>query len=133
MESSIFLFWLVVIALLLYMKRQPTSVVAKAALTWIGPTPKIGQTLAVFQMRWAAYAFGWLCQFALMFCALWWFASSNSDIQFKWLFQLFWFALPLGIGIALASTLWFVARAAKARYVGPNPNWQGLQNEDVQA
>ena len=133
MESKLTVFFLAVDAFLLYMKLRPESVITRAALTWIGPMPEIGQSWAMFQMRWAVYSFVWLCQFALVFSALWWFVSSYPEVYSQSWFQLFWFALPIGTGVALLATIGFLVKAAKARYFGPNPYWDGYSNEDIQA
>ena len=133
MESNLTLFFLAIDGFLLYLKLRPESMITKAALTWIGPLPEIGQSWAKFQMRWALYSFVWLCQFALVISALWWFVSKYPEVYSQWLFQLFWFALPIGIGVSLLATVGFLFKATKARYFGPNPYWNGGPNEDIQA
>jgi hypothetical protein len=70
MEGKILAFFLAVDALLWLLKRRPKSSIARSALTFFGPTPRSGQSWASFQLSWAMYSFGWLCQFALVLAVL---------------------------------------------------------------
>jgi len=132
MEGRIAAFWLIVYVVLWLLRLRPESVISRAAFSWIGPSPLLGQAWAQFQMRWAMYSFGWLCQFALVFSVLWFLVSRSPDLYSEVWFQVFWFALPLGAGVALLASVGFLFRAAKARYIGPNPIWTGQSNEDAE-
>ena len=129
MKIAILTFWAAVCISLWFLRRHPESVIARAAFSWIGPVPTLGQSWAVFQLRWAMYSFGWLCQFALVFSALWFLVSRSPNVYSYMWFQVFWFALPLGVGIASLASLGFLVKAAKAHYIGPNPTWGGPQHE----
>ena len=103
------------------MERAPNNVFVRTALTWLGPFPTPNESWASFQLRWAAYSFRWLVEFALAFAALWFLVSRAPEVYSYTLFQLFWFALPIGIGIALFASVGFLMKSAKAHYFGPNP------------
>jgi hypothetical protein len=84
-------------------------------------------------MRWAMYSFGWLSQIALVFSGLWFFASRTPGIDSRPWFLGFAFALSLGAGVAFLATLGFLCKAAKARYIGPNPTWNPPPDEHAAA
>lgn len=130
MEWKIVAFWVIVFVVIVALKLRPESIVARAAFSWIGPLPERDQSLAQFQMRWAMYSFGWLCQFALVFSVLWLIASTSPGVDSQIWFQVIGFALPLGAGVALLATVGFLVKAAKARYIGPNPIWQDPLHEN---
>jgi hypothetical protein len=121
MERSLLVFWLIAYGALWVLKIRPGSSITRAAFTWIGPRPLSGQTWSSFQARWAIYSFGWLCQIAVVFSALWALTSRIAGAQERPWYIAFAFALTLGAGIALFATLGFVLKAGKARYFGPNP------------
>lgn len=129
MEASILAFWAVVIAALIALRRWPDSAVAHAAFTWFGPVPERGEAWAKFQFRWAAYSFSWLCQFCLLLTALWLLSRYSPGIDSAVWFRVLFFALPLGVGMALLALLGFLIKAAKARFFGPNPVWHGPEEE----
>src|SRR5258708_651517 len=110
MEQSILIFWIAVYALLWFLRRNPHNVVSRAAFTWIGPRPVVGETLASFQLRWASYSFGWLCQFAVALSALLVLASYFSAVSEHTWFRVLLFALPFGIGVAVLATLGFLLK-----------------------
>ena len=121
MERNILIFWMLVYIALWLLKRNPHSVISRAVFTWIGPLPNAGESWAQFQLRWAAYSFGWLCQFSLILTVIFvlalYFPSFPEEIWFKVLL----FALPLGAGVGLLATVGFLFKAAKAYLFGPNP------------
>ena len=121
MVVDIFAFWAVVYLLLRLLKRRPNSVVTRAAFTLFGPVPIPGQLWSSFQLCWAIYSFGWLCQFALTFSLLFFIAAHYPDAPESYWFQLPMFALTLGMGMALLAWIGFSVKAAKARFFGPNP------------
>ena len=123
LERSLVTFWMVVCFTIWLLKRRPDSLIARAAFTWVGPRPLVGQSWATFQARWAMYSFAWLCQIALVFSALRVIASRAADVDSAPWFLGFAFALSLGAGVALLATLGFLFKAAKARYIGLNPTW----------
>jgi hypothetical protein len=129
MESKILTFWIIVFIFMWLLKLRPESKFTKAAFSWIGPIPKSGETLSRFYLRWAVYSFGWLCQLCLIFSALWYFMSRSPDIYSSIWFQLFWFAIPFGIGISLLALLGFIFKTVKAHYINPNAVWTGESNK----
>jgi hypothetical protein len=128
LERSLFIFWVVLYVTLWVIRLQPHSVLGRAALTWLGPRPVAGQSWAAYQGRWAMYSFGWLCQIALVFSGLWFYASRNPGLQSQPWFLALGFAFPIGVGMALVATVGFLFKAAKARYLGPNPTWNPPPN-----
>ena len=121
MQGRILLFFLGVRVLLLFFQHRPYGIFARTAYTWMGPFPDLGESWSRFQLRWAAYSFRWFVELALLFSALCFFAFKVPNAYSYTLFQLFLFALPLGLGMAFLAALGFLVRAAKAHYIGPNP------------
>jgi len=121
MEQSILIFWVAVYGFIWLLRRNPQNVVSRAAFVWIGPRPVVGETWASFQLRWASYSFGWLCQFALALSALLVVVSHFPSVGEEAWFRVMLFALPLGVGVALLAMLGFLGKAGKAQWFGPNP------------
>lgn len=132
-ELRIFVFFFILRALLWFLHRNPQSVVSRVAFSWIGPLPIDQELFACFQLRWAIYSFGWLCQFAIAIAALLvvgtYFPNQPEQVWFK----VFLFALPLGFGIAALATIGFLFKAGKAHWFGPNPQFGGFErtNSDL--
>jgi len=121
MEVWILLFVISAYLALWLLGRRPNSLLCRAATTWFGPLPTQGESWSRFQLRWAAYSLRWLIQIAVLFCALWFVEVRAPEVYSYSVFQLLWFALPLGFGMALLASIGFLAKAAKAHYIGPNP------------
>lgn len=129
METSILAFWTVIAVLLIALRRWPDTAIARAAFTWFGPIPLKGESWAKFQFRWAAYSFSWWCQFCFALTVLWFLSRYIPRIESSAWFQIFFFALPLGAGMALLALINFLVKATKAHLVGPNPIWGGAEEE----
>jgi len=121
MEQSILIFWIAVYGFIWILRRNPKNVVSRAAFAWIGPRPIVSETWASFQLRWASYSFGWLCQFAVALSALLVVASYFPSAGEEAWFRVALFALPLGVGVAALAMLGFLVKAGKAHWLGPNP------------
>ena len=121
-ESKLLCFLAIVGALRVYVRIRPTSSIAQAALSWIGPSPVAGESWARFQWRWALYSVSWLLQmlFAMSAVFLLFMQDDGAYEKHAWL-QLIWFALPLGAGVALLAFVGFACTSVKAHLVGPNP------------
>ncbi len=121
--SKLAIFYVVAYAPILVLRSRSDSAIARAAFTWMGPRPIAEDSWARYQLRWAVYSLGWLGQIVLIFCILWadsvWFPQVPN--QTWW--QVFWFALPLGAGMAMLATIGFLVKSAKARVFGPNPQY----------
>ena len=129
MQGSLFTLWLLVYVAIWLLRIQPNSVISRAAFTWIGPKPRAGESWATYQTRWAVYSFGWLCQIALVFSALWFYASRNPGVAVRPWFLALGFSFPIGAGISLLATVTFLIKALKAHYYGPNPTWTPSPHE----
>ena len=121
-ESKLLCFWAIIGALIIYLRMRPADSVARAALTWIGPFPLVGEPWARFQWRWALYSLSWLLQllFAMSAIYMLFMREKGAYETHTWL-QVVWFGLPLGAGAALLAFIGFLCKAAKARFIGPNP------------
>lgn len=121
-ESKLICFWVAVCAVVIYLRMRPQSSVARAALSWIGPTPSAGEPWARFQWRRALYSLSWFFQllFAMSAIFLLFMRDSGAYEGHTWL-QVVWFGLPLGAGVALLAFVGFMCKAIKARFIGPNP------------
>jgi hypothetical protein len=123
-EQKLIWFWALLFGALWFLRRRPGSIFAQAALTWIGPLPTEGELWSRFQLRWASYACGWFLQFAVALSLLYvasriWPGAADAT----W-FNVLYFALPIGIGMALLAAIGFSLKAAKAHWFGPNPAFQ---------
>jgi hypothetical protein len=123
MQASIFSFWATIYLLLWLLKQRPESRISRAAFTWIGPHPAEEERWASFQLRWAVYSFGWLCQFALVFSTLWLVASLAHIEAFDTFFIFAAFALSIGSAMALLAFIGFLVKAAASQLFGANPVW----------
>lgn len=121
MEQTILVFLVATAALILVLKSRRETTIARAMFSWMGPRPIVGEALARYQLRWAMYSFGWLCQIAVLFGLLW-AASKRFPVapDQSW-FLVFAFALTLGGGVAALAALGFLGKFIKARLIGPNP------------
>ena len=130
MELRIFVFFVALRALLWLLHRNPQSIVSRVAFSWFGPLPIDQEPFARFQLRWAIYSFGWLCQIAIAIAALL-IVATYFPAQFEqtW-FRVFLFALPLGFGMATLATVGFLFKAGKARWLGPNPPFGGFKSSE---
>jgi hypothetical protein len=127
--GSLFTFWVIVSVTLWLLRLQPHSVISRAAFAWLGPRPVVGQAWAVYQGRWAMYSFGWLCQVAVVASGLWFFAFRSPGVAVQPWFLALGFGLTVGAGMSLVATIAFLIKAAKAHYLGPNPNWSAPLRE----
>ncbi len=129
-ELRILVFFLCLRALLWFLHRNPQSLFGHVAFSWIGPLPLDQELFARFQLRWAIYSFGWLCQFAIAIAVLLVIGTYVPD-QFDQLwFRVFLFSLPLGFGVAALATMGFLFKAGKAHWLGPNPHFGRLGRSD---
>jgi len=99
------------------------SFVSQVAFSWMGPAPKDEESWAAYQWRWAVYAFDWLIQILVLFAlvnGVLVFFPQTQEHQLLWAFQ---FGLALGLGMALLAFAAFLAKAAKAHFLGPNPKY----------
>jgi len=62
LEVKLVIFYVAAYALILVLRSRSHSSLAKAAFTWMGPRPIIGDSWARYQLRWALYSLGWLAQ-----------------------------------------------------------------------
>jgi hypothetical protein len=128
MEQRIVFFGAALLAAIWVLSLFPRSTVTRIAFSWIGPVPLEGETWAKYQLRWAFYALDWLGQIVFLFAVLYGAAYFYPSIEEHQAFLVFaTFALPIAGGMALVATLAFLLKAAKARYVGPNPVYGGQQ------
>jgi hypothetical protein len=128
MEQRIITFFAVLLVALWLIRLFPGSIFSRIAFSWIGPVPLDGETWGRYQVRWAFYALDWLGQLAILLLLLIVAAYFFPSIQEKQVFLVFAaFALPMGAVMALVAALTYFIKAAKARYVGPNPVYGGQQ------
>jgi len=99
------------------------TAVGVIAFSWIGPRPRQLETWATYQFRWAVYSLDWLAQVAAVFAILLIASKYQPGISEHPLFMAFLFALSIGGGMALLAVIAFLVKAAKAKYIGPNPVW----------
>ena len=123
MEQSILIFWIAVYGFIWLLRRNPQNVISRAAFAWIGPRPIFGESWASFQLRWASYSFGWLCQFSVALSALLVVASYFPAVGDEAWLRVALFALSLGVGVAVLAMLGFLVKAGKAHWLGPNPTY----------
>jgi hypothetical protein len=112
---------------------MPANTVSRAAFTWIGPVPRIDEPWSHFQVRWAAYSCGWFLQFGLVFSVLYAIAARWPGTGEEAWFRMLAFAVSLGAGMAVLAALGFLFKAAKARFIGPDPQYVEQLEEDAGA
>jgi hypothetical protein len=117
------IFWLVVDGLFWLLRLRPNSLVSRTAFTWFGPKPNVGELWARYQLRWSLYSLGWLIQFALVFSALLFAIAKWHLVELEGFVGVLLFALPIGIAMAGLAAVGFGVKAAKARWLGPNPTY----------
>lgn len=124
LEFKLIWFWVLLFGALWYLRRRPASLFARAALTWIGPLPSEGELWSRFQLRWASYSCGWLLRFGVVFSILYVASRTWPSLAETTWFKVLFFALPLGIGVALLAAIGFGCKAAKAHWLGPDPSFK---------
>ena len=128
MEQRIVAFYIALFAVIWALSLFPRSTVARMAFSWFGPVPREGESWARYQLRWAFYALDWLGQIALLFALFYGAAYFYPPVGEHELFLVFAaLALPIGGGMAVLAMAAFLVKAAKARYIGPNPVYTGQQ------
>jgi hypothetical protein len=120
METYIAIFWVVVGLLVLLLRLTPTNPISRVAFTWMGPTRVVGEKWSHYQFRWAAYSASWFAQILVLFSLLWVTARVWPAVAEMTWWQVFWFALPLGAGMAGLALIGFLLKGLKARYIGPD-------------
>lgn len=132
MEMRIIASYVAILVVLWLLVRFPRSIATRIAFSWIGPVPREDETWARYQLRWAVYALDWLGQIAFLFASLHGAAHFFPEVQEHQAFlALAAFALPIGASMALLGTVACLLKAAKARYMGPNPVFRAQRGETV--
>lgn len=124
-------FYAVIGAVVILLRLFSNSFVSRVAFSWLGPKPAVDETWAAYQWRWAVYSLGWLIQIMLLFALVNGVLIAFPQIQQHQLLLAFQFGLTLGLGMALLAFVAFVARAAKARFFGPNPTHKSPPSSDT--
>ncbi len=128
MEYRIIAFWVAVYVVIWLLSLYPRSTVSRIAFSWFGPAPREGESWAKYQLRWAFYSLDWLGQIAFLFALLFGAAYLYPGIEKRDLFlAVAALGLPIGAGMAVLAMLAFLIKAAKARYIGPNPVYGAQQ------
>lgn len=126
MEQRIVFFGAVLFATIWVLSLFPRSIITRIAFSWIGPVPREGETWGQYQLRWAFYALDWFGQIVFIFALLYGAAYFYPGVEdHQWFLVYAAFALPIAGGMALLATVAFLLKAAKARYIGPNPVYGG--------
>jgi hypothetical protein len=129
MQQRIVLFYVALFAAIWMLRLFPRSTVSRIAFSWFGPVQREGESWAQYQLRWAFYSLDWLGQIAFLLALLYGVAYLLPGIAEHQAFLIFAaFALPIGAGMALLATAAFLVKAVKARYIGPNPVYDGHAN-----
>ena len=89
--------------------------------SWLGPRPILGESWAAFQLRWGMYSMRWLLQICTVLSGLWIATQIFPTLSSRTWFNVASFALTLGAGMAALATMGFLAKAGKAKCLGPNP------------
>ncbi len=121
----------IILAVVWLIRLFPNSAAGRIAFSWFGPTPRVSESWARYQFRWAVYSLDWLGQIAVMIAILLGILWVAPDLEHHSLFLVFIFALPIAAGMAVLALCGFLVRAAKAAYLGPNPIWDGPEVESI--
>ena len=122
--TQILVFYAAIAVVVFLLRVFANTFVSRVAFSWMGPRPNDGENWATYQWRWATYSFDWLIQVVVLFVlvngALILFPQTQ-EFQVLWALQ---FGLALGLAMALLAFVAFVAKAIKARFLGPNPKYE---------
>lgn len=113
---------------------RPESDPAKIRRTasWFESRPVVGQTRAAHHWRSAVYAFSWFCAIALLTVGYGLYLGPNLGAgEWDWIHAILMLGLPLFAAAVALKTIEFLIRAAKARYIGPNPVFTDSPGQDA--
>lgn len=130
-STKVLVFYAAVAAVVVILRLFANSFVGRVTFSWMGPKPQKGETWATYQWRWAMYSLDWLIQVMVLFALVNGVLIALPQAREHQLLRVFQFGLTLGLGMALLAFLAFVARAAKARFLGPNPAYQSRWASDA--
>ena len=130
--TRVFVFYATIAAAVIVLRVFANSFVSRVAFSWMGPKRAEGETCSAYQWRWAVYSLDWLIQIMVVFALVSGVIVAFPQTQEHQLLRAFQFGLTLGFGMALLAFLAFIARAAKARFFGPNPTYKSLSPADHQ-
>ena len=113
------------------LKRSPESWLSKAAFSWQGPFPAVGETKSHFLRRQAMHATSWLVQIILVAAIVVILTSVLPTLKSSEAFQIVTaFALTLGAAMAIVSAVFFSLASVKASMIGPNPEFELAKQEE---
>lgn len=126
-EFKIALFWVIVTIVVAILRRHPNSLIFRVAFSWNGPIPIIGEPRSTYYLRRALFALKWLFFLLLVgtiFFGTAYIFKSISESEGYMVVSLFVFVI--GIGMALLGFFFALLASAKARLIGPNPEFNLL-------
>lgn len=126
-ELKIALFWVIVFIGVTILRRHPHSLISRVAFTWNGPMPIIGEPRSTYNVRRAFFALKWLFVLLLIASLVFGAAAISTTISESESFMIVsLFVFTIGIGMATLGFILALLGAAKARFIGPNPEFNLL-------
>jgi hypothetical protein len=124
LTQKIACFYTLVWVALWLLRRRSNSILSRFAFSWNGPFPIVGERKSQFQLRQAFFALNWLAQIALVSALLvvihlYELLELVETLQFVLMF-----ALGIGAGMAVLSSIYCFLIAFWARYFGSDPAFE---------
>lgn len=131
MIEKIAIFYLLVFALLVALKRMRPNLLTSLAFSWFGPFPEEGELLSSYKARRVMYALNWTIQFVACFAFL-----TLARIYFKGpfnetFFLVAGFAGTIGLGMAVLAFAGFSISWLKTVIFGPDPKCEYIEEHEV--
>ena len=120
---KLLIFWALLLGLISLLFVFPRSRFAQFAFTWHGPEPRIGETLGRYYWRRCLWVLLLIGQALAVLFALAFLLRSQPTLQGTPV-EIFAMVVPLIVFLLLISAGWYALKAAKARWLGPNPTFE---------
>ncbi|MGV6852233.1 MAG: hypothetical protein ACWA5R_08650 [bacterium] len=133
MTEKIALFYIVMFTIVIILNVFYRSKISHLAFIWFGPIPQDGEFLSDFKFRKFKYALNWLLQFIYAFSILFVLSSNYRWVQETSIFLVFSFALVIGIGMAMLSSIGFLLSCLKTRMFGPDGRFEVTEINELEA
>jgi hypothetical protein len=132
-ELKIVFFWIAVWFLIMLLRWKSNSVFSRIAFSFHGPAPEVDEKRSLFYWRQTRYALGWLFELLLvsgiLFIATGVFPIVGTATTFLAFCS---FALFFGVGMALLGAILASLVSAKARFIGPDPEFARAKKYEIE-
>ena len=120
---KLIIFWALLLGAISLLFVFPRSRIAQFVFTWQGPAPRVGETLGRYYWRRCLWVLLLVGQAVALLFGLALLLRWQPKLQGTSL-EIFAMVMPLIAFLLILSASWYPLRAAKARWLGPNPTFQ---------